>query len=220
MRTSDAVLVVGGSAGIGASVAEACADRAVVWSRRTGVDATDPDQVARAAAELLQRGAPWGLVHAVGDFAERPLLATEPELFQSLLQSNVTSAFHVLRAVVPAMVASRRGRVILFSAAGADSGRAMTRAPVYFAFKAALVQMARSLAKEVAPSGVTVNVVSPGLIRHPDSHHESQARMLPRVPAGRFGTVGDVVGLVLWLLSEESGYVTGADLAVDGGLSL
>jgi NAD(P)-dependent dehydrogenase (short-subunit alcohol dehydrogenase family) len=67
---------------------------------------------------------------------------------------------------------------------------------------------------------VTVNMVSPGVIRHPTSHAASQARMAPRVPAGRAGVPGDVVGAVLFLLGEGSGYVTGTNLDVDGGLSL
>jgi NAD(P)-dependent dehydrogenase (short-subunit alcohol dehydrogenase family) len=94
----------------------------------------------------------------------------------------------------------------------------MTRAPVYFAAKAAVVQLARSLAAEVAPQRITVNVIAPGLIEHPHSHAESQRRMLPRVPLGRMGTVADVVGAVRYLLSPEGDYVTGQVLTIDGGL--
>ena len=96
----------------------------------------------------------------------------------------------------------------------------MLRAPVYFATKAAVIQLARSLAAEVAPSGVTVNVVAPGLIDHPDSHRDSQTRMLPRVPAGRLGNPADVVAAVRYLLAEEASYVTGQVLTIDGGLQL
>lgn len=215
------VLVVGGNRGIGKGVADALGARAVVWARSSGVDAADATSVAAATAELLRtRGAPWGLVHTVGDFFEAPLLATGAARFDELLRSNLTTALRVVEAVVPAMVEAGRGRVILFAAAGASQPRAMTRAPAYFAIKAALVSLARSLAAECARSRVTVNVVSPGLVMHEASHQESQRRMLPRVPLGRLGTVDDVVPLVQWLLSEQSAYVTGQDLTVDGGLQL
>ncbi len=215
------VLVVGGTKGIGKGVADALGARAVVWSREHGVDATDPASVAAAADRLLrERGAPWGLVHTIGDFHEAPLLSTAPREFAALVESNLTTTLHVVQSVVPAMTRAGRGRVVLFAAAGAGKDRAMLRAPAYFAIKAALVHMARSLAAECAKSGVTVNVVSPGLIGHEHSHQESQRRMLARVPAGRLGNVGDVVGLVEWLLREESGYMTGEDLTVDGGLQL
>lgn len=213
------MLVVGGAAGIGAAIARSLGDRAVVWSRRHGIDAADAGQVQRAAHALVDRhGVPWAVVHAVGDFHEAPLLGTDAVTAEHLWRNNVSTALHVLQALVPPMAEAGRGRVLLFGAAGVDRDRAMTRAPVYFAAKAALLQLARSLAAEVAPRNVTVNMISPGLIHHDQSHQESQRRMLPRVPMGRLGSVDDVTGLALWLLSAEAGYVTGQNFTVDGGL--
>src|SRR5262249_32005870 len=143
-----------------------------------------------------------------------------PAQFELLLRSNLASAFHVVQAVVPAMVALRRGRVVLFAAAGGERGRALSRGGVYFAIKAAVAPLARALAAEVAAAGGTVHVVSPGLIEHGSSHRDSQRRLLGRVPVGRLGTVDDVVGLVRWLLAAESAYVTGENFTVDGGLQL
>lgn len=220
MAASERHLVVGGTGGIGRAVADALGADTVVWGRRTGVDATDARSVGVAAAAYLRDGAPFGLVHSVGDFVEAPLLEVGAADLAAQIASNLTSVVHVVQALVPAMVAERRGRVVLFAAAGAGRPRAMRRAPLYFALKAAVVHLARSLAAEVAPAGVTVNVVSPGLVEHEHSHRESQRRLLPRVPLGRLGRPGDVVGIVRWLLGPEAAYVTGEDLTVDGGLQL
>jgi 3-oxoacyl-[acyl-carrier protein] reductase len=213
------ILVVGGGQGIGAAIAAAWPERTTVWTRGRGVDATDPAALRTAfAAFAREHGAPWALVHTVGDFAELPLLGTDLATWRHLFASNVDSAFHTVQAVVPAMAAARRGRVLLFAAAGVDKDRGMLRAPVYFAAKAALVQLARSLALEVAPAGVTVNVLAPGLIHHAHSHQTSQERLRPRVPIGRLGAVDDVLGAVEYLLSERAAYVTGQVWTIDGGL--
>jgi 3-oxoacyl-[acyl-carrier protein] reductase len=220
VAADDRLLIVGGGQGIGAAIAAAYGERATVWTRRTGVDATDPQSLQTAfAAYRAAHGAPTALLHTVGDFVEQPLLSTDPTTYRHLFASNVDSVFHTIQTVVPAMVAAGRpGRVVLFAAAGVDKDRGMLRAPVYFAAKAAVVQLARSLAAEVAPHRITVNVVAPGLIHHPHSHQHSQARMLGRVPAGRLGSVDDVLGAVRYLLSPAADYVTGQVLTVDGGL--
>jgi len=217
---NDTILVVGGGQGIGRAITEAHRDRAVVWTRSTGVDATDPASLhAATAAFTKEHGAPFAWIHCPGDFAEQPLLDTDEATYRHLFASNVDTVFHTMRAVVPAMRAAKRpGRVILFAIAGVDRNRAMLRAPVYFAAKAAVVQLGRSLALELAKDRITVNVIAPGLIDHDQSHRDSQARMLPRVPLGRLGTVADMVGLVDWLLAPAADYVTGQVLTVDGGL--
>jgi len=217
----DPILIVGGGRGIGAAIAAAHRERSTVWTRSTGVDASDPAAVRTAFSAFTKaHGAPFALVHCVGDFAEQPLLATSEVAYRQLFESNVDTTFHVMQTVVPAMVEARRGRVLLFAAAGVDKHRAMVRAPVYFAAKAAVVQMGRALAAEVAAAGVTVNILAPGLVTHGHSHHESQRRLLSRVPVGRLGTVDDVLGCVDYLLSPAAAYVTGQVLTIDGGLQV
>jgi NAD(P)-dependent dehydrogenase (short-subunit alcohol dehydrogenase family) len=220
MAGSDQLLIVGGGQGIGAAIAAEHGPLATVWTRSTGVDATNPDSLRTAFAAFQKaHGAPAALIHCIGDFAELPLLGTDVETYRHLFASNVDSVFHTIQAVVPAMVArARPGRVILFAAAGTDKQKGMLRAPVYFAAKAAVVQLARSLATELAPHRITVNVIAPGLIHHPHSHQESQQRMLSRVPMARLGAVADILGAVRYLLSPAADYVTGQVLTVDGGL--
>ena len=218
---SERILVVGGLSGIGRAVVVAQGEaRCVVWSRRTGVDATHERDVQRAAQELLRNGAPWAWVHAVGDFDERAALASDATFVQAMLTSNLVSAWTVMREIVPAMQAAGRGRIVFFGAAGVEARAGLRRAPAYFAAKAALLTLTRALALDLAPHGVTVNMISPGVIRHESSHAASQARMVAKVPAGRAGEPRDVVGAVQFLLSEASGYVTGTNLEVDGGLAL
>lgn len=219
--TSDRVVVVGGLTGIGKAVVDDLgAERCVVWSRRTGVDACDPASVQRAASALLREGTPWGWVHAVGAFDERSALDTDLAFYRAMLESNLTTAILVGQALLPALRAARRGRVVLFGAAGIDGRTGMRRAPAYFAAKAALLTWARALALDLAGDHVTVNMVSPGIIPHASSHASSQARMAARVPAGRTGTPAEVARAVRFLLDPANGYVTGQNLDVDGGLAL
>lgn len=166
------------------------------------------------------RGTPFALVHTVGDFDERPLLDSDLAFYRDMVESNLTSTFVLAREVVPVLRDAGRGRVVFFAVAGVEHGTAHVRSPIYYAAKAAVTSLARSLALEVAPSGVTVNVVSPGVIRHPTSHAESQVRVERDVPLGRGGSPEDVLGLVELLLSERGAYVTGDVWTVDGGLAL
>ena len=113
----------------------------------------------------------------------------------------------------------RYGRILLFGVAGGDSPRAAAHAHAYRAAKIALLTLARSIAHEEAPNGITVNVILPGIIRTP----ANAAREAPRarsIPARRLGTPSEIARAALFLLADESGYITGSTLTVAGGYLL
>lgn len=213
------VIVVGGLTGIGQAVVERLGpERCVVWSRRTGVDATEPGSVAAAFARLDAPPRAW--VHAVGDFDERAALASDLDFHRAMLASNYLSALVVGHVLLPALRAARGGRVVLFGAAGVGMDVGVQRSPAYFAAKAALLTWGRAVAAELASAQVTVNMVSPGVIPHATSHAASQPRTLQQVRMGRPGTPAEVAELVAYLLGPHGAYVTGQHIDIDGGLAL
>ncbi|MCB9891374.1 MAG: SDR family oxidoreductase [Planctomycetes bacterium] len=218
-REPRSIWVVGASRGIGATLADALdEDNAVVRvSRSNGHDFTDEDSV---RSMLDGRGVPLAWVHTPGDFFEKPLLETTDLDWSHLIESNLMSFVRASRAILPAMASRGVGSVVVFGVAGVSSGIAKTRGPAYFAVKSALVESMRTLALEYASRGVRINMVSPGAIVHAHSHRESQERVARRVPAGRLGQPGDLVGLVRFLVSDDSSYVTGQEISVDGGLAI
>jgi 3-oxoacyl-[acyl-carrier protein] reductase len=114
----------------------------------------------------------------------------------------------------------RYGRIVLFGVAGGDAPRAAPRAHAYRAAKVALLTLARSVAQSEAANGITVNVILPGVIRTPGLSRSRQAAFLARIPARRLGTPQEVARAALFLLAEESGYITGTALSVSGGYLL
>ncbi len=170
-------------------------------------------------ASRSRGSAPDILVHAVGDYWEGPFSALTPERWESLVHSNVTSAITVLRAALPGMRRRRYGRILLFGVAGGDAPRATGRAHAYRAAKIALLTLARSVAHEEAENGITVNVILPGVIQTrglPASWRSAAAK----IPARRLGSPKEIARAALFLLAEESGYITGSALHVSGGYLL
>ena len=215
------IWVVGASRGIGRVLAdglEKSSGRPVRRiARSLGVDFADQG----ARRELLNtHGAPFAWVHTPGDFFEKPLLETADREWEELLASNLWSFVRPARELLPAMGQAGGGRVLCFGAAGLSLGTAKLRGPAYFAVKAALVSAMKTLALEFGGQGVTVNMLSPGIIVHEHSHQESQRRLAPRVPLGRAGVAEDLLGATELLLGRGGEYVTGQELTVDGGLSL
>jgi NAD(P)-dependent dehydrogenase (short-subunit alcohol dehydrogenase family) len=136
---------------------------------------------------------------------------------------NLRETLTLTQAVVPGMAERGWGRVLGVSSV--QAARPHPRMMVYAGMKAALSNMLRNLAKQVAARGVTANLISPGAMDTPrnaaafaDAGY--RARALSRIPAGRFGTAEDCAGAALFLCSDAAAYVTGADIPVDGGMAL
>jgi 3-oxoacyl-[acyl-carrier protein] reductase len=162
------------------------------------------------------------LVNNAGGMIKRALLAdlTE-ELIGEALQLNFTSIIYTCQAFIPTMVKNGGGRVINISSIAGHNGGAATT-PHYGAAKAAVTNLARSLTKEFAGKGVTVNSVAPGVIqnRFHEVHTapEAFATLVKGIPIGRAGSNEDVAGAVAFLASPAASYITGEVIHVNGGL--
>ncbi len=235
-------LVVGGGRGLGRAVAIALAEsgasvlavarspqpllelRDLARARRLPLRVArgDAGRVVSVRAWLRAAGAgdraPDILVIAAGDYWEGPLGRLTVERWESLVRSNTTIPLAILQEALPLMRRRRYGRILLFGVAGGETPRAAARAHGYRAAKVALLTLARSVAHEEAPYGITVNAILPGIIRPAFSGKQSD--LVRRIPAGRLGSPREVARAALFLLAEESGYITGAALPVAGGYLL
>ncbi len=236
--SSRVALVTGGSRGIGLGCAEALKSSghrvAITYNtstptvaEETGLlavrcDVTDPSEVDTAFKRVeADLGPVEILVANAGITRDSLLLRMSEESFSAVLETNLFGSFRTVKRAVRPMMRARWGRIVLVSSIVGQTG--LQGQTNYAASKSGLVGLARSVAKEFAARGVTVNVVAPGPI-HTDMlsgiSEERRDEMVSRVPLGRIGTVGDVAGVVGFLTSEEAGYITGAVIPVDGGMHM
>lgn len=218
-REGAGVLAVGRDPGALAELRAIAAARGLtVSTMRADVRKRDRvrDAVRRAAKTV---GGPDLLVHAAGDYWEGALSRLTEERWDALLSSNLTSALYSIQETLPGMRKRRYGRILLFGVAGGDHPRAAPRAHAYRAAKVALLTLARSVAHEEAENGITVNMILPGIIRTGQAGPRFDA-LARKIPARRLGTPQEVARAALFLLSHESGYITGTALHVTGGLLL
>ncbi|MEY2807222.1 MAG: SDR family NAD(P)-dependent oxidoreductase [Planctomycetia bacterium] len=151
----------------------------------------------------------------------KPIEEYDWAFHQEMLDYFVKSPFLLTRAVLPGMKARRRGRIVNIGSEVLARGVAPFSA--YVAAKGAQNGWTRSMARELAPFGITVNMVSPGWIpveRHKDDPAEMKDEYLRGIPVGRWGVPDDVAGAVLYLASDEASFVAGVDLHVNGGVTV
>jgi 3-oxoacyl-[acyl-carrier protein] reductase len=232
-------LVTGASKGIGAAIAKALAadgwnvgigyrtDEAGARATLEAVEAaggrgtllagdvsngTGEDLVARAG----ELGPVLALVNNAGVRADGLALQLDDEMWERVIDTNLTAAFRLTRRAMRGMVRSRYGRVI--NVASVVGPRANAGQANYAAAKAGLIGMTKTIAAEVARRGVTVNAVAPGYIET-DMTADLPKEVVQAVPARRPGTPDEVAAAVRFLASDAAAYVTGTTLFVDGGMS-
>ncbi|MDE3081922.1 MAG: 3-oxoacyl-ACP reductase FabG [Acidobacteriota bacterium] len=227
------VLVTGASRGIGAAIAErfAAAGDTVVALSRSGeapagvaralaVDVADSAAVTEAVKSAIADFGPVAVAVANAGITRDGLaLRMSDEQWREVLSVNLDGAFYTARAALASMVRARGGSIVFIGSISPFYG--VPGQANYAAAKAGLVGLARSLAREVASRGVTVNVVAPGFVdTDMTTDLTSKDEMLALVPAQRIGVPADIAGVVAFLAGADARYITGAVIPVDGGLAM
>ncbi|WP_432534144.1 glucose 1-dehydrogenase [Kineococcus arenarius] len=186
-------------------------------------DVTDARAVAEAVAALVdEHGAPDVLVNNAGIQRRAPFQEFATADWDDLVAANLSSVFHVSRAVVPHMVARGSGKVVNIASVQSVLAR-RTIAP-YTATKGAVASLTKGMAADLAQHGVQVNAISPGYFATEMNaaliaDEQFNAWVEQRTPAGRWGRVEELLGTLLYLCSDASSYVSGQNVVVDGGMT-
>ncbi len=238
-------LVTGGSRGIGRAIAQTLVDSGaeVIITARTvesaeraaaelgpsarGVDldlsepARAESRLAELAAEIKQAGGLDLLVLNAGMTRDGLVMRMSLAQWQEVIDANLTGAYLVTKAFVPGMIRSRFGRIVMLSSVVARMGNAGQSN--YAASKAGMIGFVRSLAREVASRGITVNAVAPGFVDTDMTKAIPEAarnKLLELVPLARLGEPEDIASAVAFLLSDAASYITGEVLDVNGGMDM
>lgn len=184
-----------------------------------GCDVSDHAETARAMAEIEQAFGPVEiLVNAAGITRDATLRKMTPDMWKAVLTANLDSVFNTTSCVIGGMMDRGFGRIVNISSVNGQKGQ--FGQANYAASKAGIHGFTMSAAREGARKNVTVNTVSPGYIESPmimAVPEEHRGKILAEIPVGRFGKPSEIARLVAFLTADDSGFITGADIAINGG---
>lgn len=184
------------------------------------LDITDPDAVKDAADRLAKReGSIDILVNNAGIIARGTIEDLDYETWMKVIDVNLNGSFNCCKAVVPHMIRQRQGRILNIASIAGKMGD-ITAAPAYGASKGGMITLTRSLARELAMYGITVNAIAPHAIETDMSAEwsdEKRQEVIQSIPLKRMGTALEVAEAVLFLASEKASFITGETLNINGG---
>ncbi len=237
------VLITGASRGIGAAIADtlgrqgyriagtatsesgaqAISERlqaAGIEGRGYTLDVTSPESIDQLMADLKAADAtPEVLINNAGITKDNLFLRMKEAEWDSVIDTNLSSAYRMSKAVIKSMTRARFGRIVNVSSVVASMGNAGQAN--YCAAKAGLEGLTRSLAREVGSRNITVNSVAPGFIQTDMTHELPEATretLLKQIPLGRMGDPNEIAAAVAFLVSDQASYITGETLHVNGGM--
>ena len=236
------VLIIGASRGIGKAIAIYLADNGYNLILHCS---KNPERLEELKSEIISKGVNWrtiafgirnreetqkilnediekngiyyGIVLNAGIAKDAPFPAMEDDMWDDVLNTNLGGFYNVLRPLIMPLIQNKKGRIVVMSSI---SGQCGNRGQVnYSASKAGLIGATKALSLELAKRNITVNAIAPGII-DTEMTEEIPAEIVKQVPMKRMGTAKEVASLVNYLLSEDSSYITGQVIGVNGGLYL